>query len=400
MKRIWKIIIAVAVIAAVSLWVKSRWRAWFRNVPEVEYAAALTPDRITLTPGADFGSERTVSWRCGDAVATSSLLLAHHGDTLSVEAAGTAVKSRGGIDAFYCAHLSGLKSGETYSYCVVTAGKASRWYSFSMPEASSKHRFIYFGDVQDTIGGQSHKWFAKLYRNFADADFWACAGDLIEAPVDVYWNYLYQSTDSILASMPIVNAAGNHDYIKSLYLTIDPRWAKTFVYPDNGARTAKGKSYFFDTPSMRFIVLDTNGVQDIISAMGETLWLDKVLQDAGNKWKIVMMHHPIYSVRKGRNNYVIRNAFRPLLEKHGAHLVLQGHEHGYMRTQAESGKPVYIVSFMSPKAYVARHADTGMKIVPGTRTYQVIDFDDSTLRFSSFALDDDSPVDSITITRQ
>ena len=71
-----------------------------------------------------------------------------------------------------------------------------------------------------------------------------------------------------------------------------------------------------------------------------------------------------------------------------------------MRTQAESGKPVYIVSFMSPKAYVARHADTGMKIVPGTRTYQVIDFDDSTLRFSSFALDDDSPMDSITITRQ
>ena len=84
MKRIWKIIIAVAVIAAVSLWVKSRWRAWFRNVPEMEYAAALTPDRITLTPGADFDSERTVSWRCGDAVATSSLLLAHHGDTLSV----------------------------------------------------------------------------------------------------------------------------------------------------------------------------------------------------------------------------------------------------------------------------------------------------------------------------
>ena len=390
-------IVVVALIGALAVWVKSRWRAWFNNVPEVEYAVAQSPDRITLTPGADFASERTVSWRCGDSVRHAFLQLAHCGDTATVDAEGCVVESRAGCDAFYSARISGLAPDESYSYRAVTDGRASEWYTFRMPDGSRRRRFVYFGDVQDTIGGHSHEWFAKLYGQFADADFWACAGDLIEAPVDSYWSYLYSSTDSILATMPIVNAAGNHDYIKSLYLTIDPRWEHNFVYPENGAATARGKSYYFDTPQMRFIVLDTNGVQDIVSAMGETQWLESALQGAGSRWKVVMMHHPIHSVRKGRNNVVIRNAFRPLLERYGVHIVLQGHEHGYMRTCAEGGKPVYVVSFMSPKSYQARNATDGVKIVPDTRTYQIIDYDDTMMRYRSFALDTDSIIDEFSI---
>ena len=148
--------------------------------------------------------------------------------------------------------------------------------------------------------------------------------------------------------MPIMNATGNHDYIKSLYLTIDPRWTRTFVYPQNGAKTAKGKSYYIDFPNMRYIVLDTNGIQDIITVMGEYKWLQSVLQSAGTKWKVVMFHHPVYSVRKSRNNVVVRNAFRQLIEKYGVHLVLQGHEHGYMRTVSQEG-----IAAIYHKLYVA-----------------------------------------------
>lgn len=404
-KRIWKIIIVVAVIAGVALWVKSRWRAWFSNVPEEEYVVSWSPDRITLTPGEDFMTQRTVSWRCGDELKESHLELAHNGDTVKVSANGEVVANRVGKDAFYATRLSDLTAGEQYSYCVVTGDSKSRWYSFTMPSNGLEHRrFLYFGDVQDTINGESHKWFAKLYSKFADVDFWACGGDLIEAPVDRYWNYLYASTDSILAMMPIFNATGNHDYIKSLYLTADPRWTRTFVYPQNGAKTAMGKSYYVDMPQMRFIVLDTNGIQDIISVMGEYSWLRSVLSDADGKWKVVMFHHPIYSVRKSRNNVVIRNAFRPLLEKYGVHLVLQGHEHGYMRTVAQTGvaagnHPVYLISFMSPKAYTSRKEMEGSKIIPDTRMYQVIDYTDRQMTMTAYELETDSVLDEVKITR-
>lgn len=399
MRKIWRIVVFLAVAVGLTLWVKSRWRAWFTNMPEEPYVASQVPDRITLTPGVDFMTQRTVAWRCGDKLEKSLLTLAHNGDTVNVAAKGEVVESRGGKDAFYNARITDLTPGERYSYQVSTGKQKSRWYSFSMPvpdDSVPLRQFLYFGDVQDTIGGKSHEWFAKLYKGCGYMDFFACAGDLIEAPVDKYWNYFYQTTDSIFATIPILNATGNHDYIKSLYLTADPRWTRTFVYPQNGASTAMGKSYYIDLPMLRFIVLDTNGIQDIISVSGEYKWLRNVLRSAGDKWKVVMFHHPIYSVRKSRNNVVIRNAFRPLIEKYGVHLVLQGHEHGYMRTVSESGgHPVYVISYMSPKSYTARKEMAGSKIIPDTRMYQVVSYNDKAMSLMAFTLDTDSLVDIV-----
>lgn len=101
---------------------------------------------------------------------------------------------------------------------------------------------------------------------------------------------------------------------------------------------------------------------------------------------------------------VIRNAFRPLLEKYGVHLVLQGHEHGYMRTVAQTGvaagnHPVYLISFMSPKAYTSRKEMEGSKIIPDTRMYQVIDYTDRQMTMTAYELETDSVLDEVKITR-
>ena len=405
MKRLVKILIVAIALIASAFWVSSRWDAWFYNVPEEPYASALVPDRITLTPGEDFMSERTVSWRCGDEVKPSKLLLASDSnDTVAIEAEGTVVESRGGRDAFYAVQLEGLKAGHIYRYRVETEGcEPVEWHTFKMPDAkpSSSRSFLFFGDVQDTLGGDSGKWFSKLYKKYPEVEFWACAGDLIERPIDAYWNYLYECTDTILASMPLFNATGNHDYIKSLYRKADPRWKHTFVYPDNGATTAKGISYYVDLPGMRFIVIDTDGLQDAMTLAGCYKWLRSCLREAGNKWKVVMYHHPAYSVRDGRNNYLIRNTFVPLFDKYGVDLVLQGHEHGYMRVNGNEGeekRPVYIVSYMSPKSYKARKS-RGLKVIADTRMYQVVDYTDSEITFKAYSLDTDSLLDYVKIKK-
>ena len=272
-----------------------------------------------------------------------------------------------------------------------------------MPDKEQVRRsFLFFGDVQDTLGGNSGQWFAKLYKKYPEVEFWACAGDLIERPIDAYWNYLYESADSVLASMPLFNATGNHDYIKSLYRKADPRWKHTFVYPDNGATTAKGISYYVDFPDMRFIVIDTDGLQDAMTLAGCYKWLRSCLREADDKWKVVMYHHPAYSVRKDRNNYLIRNTFVPLFDKYGVDLVLQGHEHGYMRVNGNEGeekRPVYIVSYMSPKSYKARELEQGLKVIADTRMYQVVEYDDSKLVFNAYSLDTDSILDHVEMKK-
>ena len=405
MRKFVKILIVAVALVALALWVSSRWDAWFYNVPEEPYLAAHAPERITLTPGEDFMSERTVSWRCGDSVKPSRLLLADENlDTVPVEAEGTVVHSRGGSDAFYAARLENLQAGHFYSYRVETDGfKPSEWHSFKMPEMNqASRRFLFFGDVQDTLGGDSGKWFAKLYKKYPEVEFWACAGDLIERPINVYWNYLYECADSILASMPLINATGNHDYIKSLYRKVDSRWKHTFVYPENGATTAEGISYYVDMPGMRFIVVDTDGLQDAMSLAGCYKWLRTCLREAGDKWKVVMYHHPAYSVRKGRNNYLIRNTFVPLFDKYGVDIVLQGHEHGYMRVNGNAGetkRPVYIVSYMSPKSYKAREPEPGLKVIADTRMYQTVEYNDSMLVLNAYSLDTDSILDYVEIKK-
>lgn len=403
MKRIIIWVVSVIVICALALWIKSRWIAWFVSPPETEFSYTTVPDRVTLTPGEDFVTERTVSWRCDTVEHDSYLLLATNKDTISIEASSDMVKSRGGKDIFYHVEIEDLKPDSIYSYRVVTNGVASKWYTIKMPSARGARKIVYVGDVQDTVGGKSQTLFHKLYKDHSDADFWAFGGDLIEAPMDKYWSFVYACADSTFATVPVVCATGNHEYLKTAYRTLDPRWTKTFVYPDNGANFAEGKSYYIKDDNILMVVLDTNGLQDAITVTSEYQWLRNVLREEGKgRWKILMFHHPVFSVRDKRNNFLIRNTFKPLIEKYGVHLVLQGHEHGYssmIYPDASKGYPLYIISHASPKNYrVASHKD-GMKIVANHRMYQVINVNDRELKYQALDIETDSIIDNYIIIK-
>lgn len=55
-------------------------------------------------------------------------------------------------------------------------------------------------------------------------------------------------------------------------------------------------------------------------------WLKKTLKASDKKWKIVMFHHPVYSIKGKMNNLPVRWMFDSLLREYGVDLVLQGHE--------------------------------------------------------------------------
>ncbi|MGF1464694.1 MAG: AAA family ATPase, partial [Sandaracinaceae bacterium] len=63
----------------------------------------------------------------------------------------------------------------------------------------------------------------------------------------------------------------------------------------------------------------------------QAAWLDARLSESDARWRIVSMHHPIFSSGRGRDSAERRDELLPVLNKHQVDLVLQGHDHTYAR---------------------------------------------------------------------
>ncbi|MDE6716077.1 MAG: metallophosphoesterase family protein [Muribaculaceae bacterium] len=372
-----KIGITVAIVAILSLWVKSRWHAWFVSLPETEYTTASKPDRITLLPGEDFATERIISWRTGTEPRNAYVWLASESNTVTVSATSTVVENTVGRDAFYRAKLSGLQPGESYSYKVVVEGcEPSESYEFQMPDGENLQKIIYIGDVQDTIGGIAGDIMRGIRANHPDAQAVIFGGDLIEGPIDKFWSYSFTAIDTLAHEIPIIAVAGNHEYRKSLVPYLDHRWKHTFAYDDNGA-SGVDASYFIQAPNALIVVLDSQIFMRGYTILSQYNWLKDVVENYGDsRHKILVLHHPPYSVKPKRNNVVEKKLFAPLADKLGFDAVLAGHEHGYYRRLGlPAGAPLYIVSHCSPKGYPAVESDSSQLVIPNRRMYQVLEFD-------------------------
>jgi hypothetical protein len=72
-------------------------------------------------------------------------------------------------------------------------------------------------------------------------------------------------------------------------------------------------------------------------------WLDDSLASATNQWKIVLLHHPLYSSGRHGSTVGARERLEPILRRHHVDLVLAGHDHHYERTHPRDGV-TYVVS--------------------------------------------------------
>jgi 3',5'-cyclic AMP phosphodiesterase CpdA len=96
--------------------------------------------------------------------------------------------------------------------------------------------------------------------------------------------------------------------------------------------------YTFARPSARFFVLDTN-----LMDQAQLTWIAGALERAGEPWKIVYFHHPIYSDgdRHG-SNVELRVMLEPLFVRHGVDVVFSGHEHIYQRSTPQKGITYFV----------------------------------------------------------
>ena len=72
-------------------------------------------------------------------------------------------------------------------------------------------------------------------------------------------------------------------------------------------------------------------------------WLDDALASSTNQWKVVALHHPIYSSGAHGSTPGAQERLQPVLERRGVDLVLSGHDHHYERAVPGDGI-TYVVS--------------------------------------------------------
>ena len=381
----------------------SKWNTWFHNPSEVAYTAPDAPAWILLTLGNDGELSRNVSWMCGEEVRPSVVELTDtlSGDTMRIAAQGELFESRSGKAVHYHAKLNGLHPACHYAYRVVTDGKASEWYDFTTyPSHRDRFSFLYVGDVQDTIGGQSNQMLREALRRNSESEFLLCGGDLTERPAYQYWEETFRDLDSIAQHMPMMNVTGNHDYLKNVICTLERRFPLIFSYFLD-SKVDDNMVYTTTYANTQFFFLDSN--REFLYLPAQRTWLEEQLKASTAKWKILVIHHPLYSIRG--NNLIQKWFFNGLVQEYGVDLVLQGHEHAYARRtmKADSGEmttPVYTVSHCSPKNYQIEFDDDFDKYGISSRYYQTIDIKGDTMALATYDAYTCSLYDSLEIIKK
>jgi 3',5'-cyclic AMP phosphodiesterase CpdA len=332
-------------------------------------SATAWPDRITTTFEADPATSFAVAWRTDSSVAstvaeialatpsgafanaaTSKPAVTEALDLAALRTSGPEGQQLvnaglGGVK-YHSVRFDALEPNTLYAYRVRGAENAwSEWFQIRTgPRAGTPFRFIYMGDAQNGILSHWSRTVRASFQKAPDARFILHAGDLVNrGSRDLEWAQWFKAVGFIHGMIPAVPVAGNHEYDGLVSAPASPRllsalWRPQFRLPVVESLPATLKETVYKiayNADLDVFVLDStpanSGAGGAQMAQVQATWLDGELTRSTARWKIVTMHHPIFSSGEGRDSKEWREAILPILTKHKVDLVLQGHDHTYAR---------------------------------------------------------------------
>ena len=235
--------------------------------------------------------------------------------------------------------------------------------------------FLLLGDIHNSL---TNTEMSLLSERHPDIQFWAQTGDWMERPYLYYEQMMYQSLlGTRLDSLPIVAIPGNHEYLKGVVKTLPQHWKTIFPNPQNGPTRFMGTSYYVDFPHLRLIAVDTDGLNRVSDYTQVAFWLKKTLREAGKKFTVVMMHHPVYSTAEGRSNPLMWLAFHSAMRE--ADVVFSGHDHNYARRTEQ-----YKARFWKkeqPTVFIGTNASNKKYAVKENKKYEASFFGESVYEY-------------------
>ena len=263
--------------------------------------------------------------------------------------------------------------------------------------------FLLLGDIHNSLTNSD---MSLLSERHPDIQFWAQMGDWMERPYLCYEQMMYQSLlGTRLDSLPIVAIPGNHEYLKGIVKTLPEHWKTIFPNPQNGPTRFLGTTYYVDFPQLRLIALDTDGLHRVSDYTQVAFWLKNNLRNAGKKFTVVMMHHPVYSFAQGRSNPLMWLAFHSAMRE--ADVVFSGHDHNYARhTEHYKARfwkkeepTIFIGTNASIKKYPVKENKKYEASLSGEPVYEHIFVTPNTLHISTYTIHSGERIDNVEIIR-
>ena len=170
--------------------------------------------------------------------------------------------------------------------------------------------------------------------------------------------------------------------------------------------------YSFDYGNAHFAVVNTGSdsgdATELLNLQKE--WLRDDLKNSDKKWKVLVTHRGVYveKIRKNADN--ANRAFLDIIDECGVDLVIEGHDHTYMRTHvmkegkvSENGTIYALIGSAALKRYDATDVHEWVKVVKPLPkelpNYVVISFDGEKISYSA-KLIDGTEIDSFEIEKR
>ena len=335
---------------------------------------------------------------------------------------------------FYKAELTDLEAGTEYLYRIGSKSKEdfSEFYSFKTEkEEENSFSMIAVTDPQGRIM-EEYDYYAKTLNTALgecnDPAFILNCGDFTDnAYYDDWWRYFFESSKGTCEGIPLMTAVGNHD--------VRGDSVKFYNYHFNNPQNAKGLAdnfvpsegttitmaacikyldntvYSFDYGNAHFAVVNTGSdhgdATELLSLQKE--WLKNDFENTDKKWKVLITHRGVY-VEKVRNTSVApKDAFLDIIDECGVDLVIEGHDHTYMRTHkmkndtvSEEGTVYALIGSAALKRYDATDVHEWVEVVKPLPkelpNYVVISFDDNEIAYTA-KLIDGTIIDEFTISK-
>lgn len=194
-----------------------------------------------------------------------------------------------------------------------------------LPNREGSLKFAVFGDSGTGTQGQYQlaSQMAKTHQTFP-FELVLMAGDNLigaERPQDYLEKFEKPYKLLLDAHVVFFAALGNHD-------DRNQRFYKQF--------NMEGKKYYsIKAPKqhVRFFVLETTYPDPT-----QIAWIEKELKEAGDDWKVMLVHHPLYSSGGRHGSDVqLRKAIEPLFVQYNVSVVFAGHDHFYERIKPQRG---------------------------------------------------------------
>ena len=263
--------------------------------------------------------------------------------------------------------------------------------------------FLLLGDIHNSL---TNNQMDALSLRHSDIQFWAQTGDWMERPYLCYEQMMYQSLlGTGLDSLPIVAIPGNHEYLKGVVKTLPEKWKSIFPNPQNGPIRFLGTTYFVDFPHLRLIAIDTDGLHRMSDYTQVAFWLKKTLREAGDKFTMVMMHHPVYSTAKGRQNPLMWLTFYGAMRE--ADVVFSGHDHNYARRTEyykerfwkKEEPTVFIATNASKKNYPIKENTRYDYSFSGEPVYEYVQITSNAVHIGTYKMHSGELLDEVKILR-